>query len=88
MLSLLDRRYDDVYKPGELREEANEKAKAAAKNAEPEIGMTKSEVLNDEWDEPDEKNVDECAWVTSEFWSSVNLAGNETGPSSACLRWV
>lgn len=68
LLSLLGQYYDDVYKPGELREEASEKAEAAAKNAEPEIGMTKSEVLNGAWGEPDEKNVDEYAWGTSEQW--------------------
>ena len=39
-----------------------------AKNAEPKIGMTKSEVLNGAWGSPDKKNIDEYAWGTEEQW--------------------
>ena len=50
----------------ELKNEAA--AKKAAENAEPEIGMTKDEVLNGLWGEPDKKNIDEYEWGTHEQW--------------------
>lgn len=51
-------------------EELKNKAAAekTAKNAEPEIGMTKDEVLNGLWGEPDKKNIDEYEWGTHEQW--------------------
>ena len=52
------------------RAEEREEQKQAeeSKNAEPEIGMTKSEVLNGAWGAPDKKNIDEYEWGIEEQW--------------------
>lgn len=47
---------------------ANEQKAEEARNAEPAIGMTKSEVLNGAWGSPDDKNIDEYEWGTHEQW--------------------
>ena len=38
------------------------------RKAEPEIGMSKDEVLESSWGSPDDKNIDEYEWGTEEQW--------------------
>ena len=56
-------RQEDFYKNEEIEEE---------KNAEPAIGMTKEEVINGLWGEPDKKNIDEYEWGIEEQWVYEN----------------
>lgn len=62
LLSLLDACYEKVMCAKTTKKQEDNKPK------EPAIGMTKSEVLNGTWGEPDKKNIDEYEWGTEEQW--------------------
>ena len=60
---------DEVYRPIVIDKDF-ERAKKEAENEkkEPEIGMTKEEVLDSTWGAPKDKNITETANGTSEQW--------------------
>lgn len=52
-----------------LDEEINKlREEQALKESDPKVGMTESEVLKSKWGYPDDKNIDEYEWGTSEQW--------------------
>lgn len=71
-LNLCQKYHEDVFLPEyyeEKQEESIEKEeKENRSNREPEIGMTKEEVLEGLWGTPDYKNVDKYEWGTEEQW--------------------
>ena len=59
---------EKVFMPSYREEYLDKKEKNESENAEPAIGMTKSEVITGAWGEPDKKNIDEYEWGTEEQW--------------------
>ena len=74
-ISIMNLYREKVYMPS-FQEDYSERQKEyfeneeieKAKHAEPSIGMTKEEVLNGLWGEPDKKNIDEYEWGIEEQW--------------------
>lgn len=59
---------DEAYALKAKRDEEDKDFGEPKKKAEPAIGMTKSEIENSSWGEPDKKNIDEYEWGTEEQW--------------------
>ena len=61
--------YIDIYKKKEYKEKKEKKAKEdAIKSKKPSIGMTKSQVLDGAWGEPNKINKDTYSWGIQEQW--------------------
>ena len=68
ILNLIEDAYTEEIQPYLVGEVQKSQEQLDAKNAEPEIGMTKDEVINGAWGEPDKKNIDEYESGTKEQW--------------------
>lgn len=59
---------EEEKKEAEERRKENARKEKARKNRAPEIGMSKSDVLDGLWGKPDEKNISEYEFGTHEQW--------------------